>query len=120
MTNKFKQTFASILLMLAASSYAQTAQPKLKLSETVYDMPTGDIRPLLAVAASEGKAMGKITGQAAKQIEQQFGPGRTVMVKVVRTSELVDGCPKVIATYYEPGSNSTQEIPFKVCPKGKK
>lgn len=92
-------------------------QDRKKLSETVIDLPDGDVRPILAVAASEGHATGRIVGKAAELISKQFGQGHVVMIKARRTEELVKGCPKIIATYYEQGSSDLYDIPFRVCPK---
>ena len=90
---------------------------KQRYSQMIIDMPDGDLRPLLAVAVEEGEARGRLTGAAAKQVEAKFGVGHTVMVKVVRTQEMINGCPKVIAKYYEEGSQTQYEVPIKVCAK---
>ena len=90
---------------------------KRRYSQMIIDMPNGDIRPLLAVAVEEGEARGRLTGAAAKQVEAKFGVGHTVMVKVLRTQEMINGCPKVIAKYYEEGSQTQYEVPIKVCAK---
>lgn len=107
------------LLATAAPTDAKniTSQDKKKLSETVIDLPDGDVRPILAVAASEGRATGRIVGKAAALISKQFGSGHVVMIKARKTDELVKGCPKIIATYYEQGSSDQYDIPFRVCPK---
>ena len=90
---------------------------KQRYSQMIIDMPDGDLRPLLAVAVEEGEARGRLTGAAAKQVEAKFGVGHTVMVKVLRTQEMINGCPKVIAKYYEEGSQTQYEVPIKVCAK---
>lgn len=94
-----------------------TSQDNKNLYESVIDLPDGDVRPILAIAASEGRATGRIAGKAAELISKQFGSGHIVMIKARRTDELVKSCPKIIATYYEQGSSDLYEIPFRVCPK---
>ena len=103
-------------LVMAQTSKGGSAS-KQRYSQMIIDMPDGDLRPLLAVAVEEGEARGRLTGAAAKQVEAKFGVGHTVMVKVLRTQEMINGCPKVIAKYYEEGSQTQYEVPIKVCAK---
>ena len=104
-------------LVMAQTSKGGVKVDKHRYSQMIIDMPDGDIRPLLAVAVEEGEARGRLTGAAAKQVESKFGVGHTVMVKVIRTQEMINGCPKVIAKYYEEGSQTQYEVPIKVCAK---
>ena len=104
-------------LVMAAQTSKDGSASKQRYSQMIIDMPDGDLRPLLAVAVEEGEARGRLTGAAAKQVEAKFGAGHTVMVKVVRTQEMINGCPKVIAKYYEEGSQTQYEVPIKVCAK---
>lgn len=127
MDNKNRLLAAGLLITCIATGLFATAAPvnpnsissqdKKKLSDVVIDLPDGDVRPILAVAASEGRATGRLVGKAAELISKQFGAGHTVMVKARRTDEMVNGCPKIIATYYEQGLSNQYDVPFRVCPK---
>lgn len=118
-TNKF--VISIICLVLSANALCQPSKSglptNLPLVEKAIPMPDGDVRPILAVAVQQGQALGVLTGNAAKQISQKFGVESKVYVRATKMRELFEGCPKVVAKYYQLGTPNEYEIAFKVCPK---
>ena len=94
-----------------------SAQETTDLRDTVLEVTSGDIRPVLAVAAEQGSSKGVFVGKVAAEVQKQFG-NATVMIKAVRMNEMVDGCPKIVATIYQKENPSSQEeVVARVCPK---
>lgn len=120
-TTTSKLLISLTFLLLSTNAMSQPSKNGLptnsKLGEIAIPMPDGDVRPILAVAVQQGQALGVLTGNAAKQITQKFGAESKVYVRATKMRELFEGCPKVVAKYYQPGTPNEYEVAFKVCPK---
>ena len=55
--------------------------------------------------------------EEAKQIAEKFGADSKVFVRAVKMRDQFEGCPKVIAKFFQPGTPNEYEVAFKVCPK---
>lgn len=104
--------------MSQPSKYALiNEKPEVSNLSNAIPMPDGDVRPILAMAVQQGQALGVLTGNAAKQIAEKFGADSKVFVRAVKMRDQFEGCPKVIAKFFQPGTPNEYEVAFKVCPK---
>ncbi|TDR30297.1 hypothetical protein [Hydromonas duriensis] len=116
---------STLAVITVAHSQSTKARPHeaelLKLAQGIVPLPEGDVRGLVALAATYGKAEGQFTGQIVKDMSQKMGSKVDMHVYAVLMQEQVDGCPKVKITFKDlehPNITSeaaTQEI--KACSK---
>ena len=122
MPNKLIKTTLITAFCLLATGTAISAPPSTdaqgqKLMALELKLASGDLRPVLAIAAKFGRSQGVFTGTVAEQVQKQFG-NAVIKVKAVRMQDMERGCPKVVATIYNAQMpTQQQEIPFRVCPK---
>lgn len=85
--------------------------------DVVINVTSGDIRPILALAAEQGSAQGVFVGKVGAEVRRQFG-NATVMIKAVRAPELLEGCPKILVTIYQVENPKVkEELTARACPK---
>lgn len=92
-----------------------------ELSKTVIDLPEGDTRPLVALAAIAGNAKGVFTGRIVKEMNQKMGSKVNIEVKGVRLEKQVQGCPVVELTIHdtEHPNIAAEKFQMKACPANK-
>lgn len=113
-----------VLIPIARSQSAKEIpnQAELfELSKTIVPLPEGDIRPLVALAATYGKAEGQFVGKVVAEMTQKMGSKVDIHVYAVLMAEQADGCPKVKVTIKDiEHPNVTSEagvFEVKACPR---